>query len=188
MAAKTELSQLLAHNDPLLNFRWVIQESFANLPHRFVERIDIPFNNIQLREGVYNASSFTYYPGFHNVSGFGITFYEDDCATVTQWIEGWKNAIKDFSTGLYNLPVSYKHNLEVILIDAKGDPIVKATLEGIFPTETSNFSLEYSSSSRISVEQQFSCDNCKLEYLKSSKYPFTQPGEPKTDSFLPYYK
>jgi hypothetical protein len=179
MVAKTELSQLLGMNDPLLNFRWVVQESFAGLPHTFVERVDLPFNNIQLREGVYNASSFTYYPGFHNVSGFGITFYEDDCATVTQWVEGWKNAIKDFSTGLYNLPITYKHDLQVTLVDTFGNPIVKATLEGIFPTDTSNFSLEYSSSSRISVEQQFSCDNCKLEYLKSSKYKFSSPKVPQ---------
>jgi hypothetical protein len=172
VAARTQLAELQSLDDPLLSFRWVVQENFAGLPKKYVEKVDLPFNNLDVREGVYNGSSFTYFPGTHNVSAFGVTFYEDDKATVTQWIQQWKNAIKDFSTGLYALPKDYKKILDVHLLDTVGDTIMIAHLEGIFPTSTSNFSLTYEAAARISVEQQFSCDNCKLEFIKQGKATF----------------
>jgi hypothetical protein len=168
VGASTELSKLLAMPDPLLSFRWVTEESFRGLPHTYVEKLDLPFNNLEVREGVYNGSSFTYFPGFHNVSAFGVTLYEDQNMTASKWVQGWKNDVKDFSTGLYNLPRGpngYKYDLNVVLIDNEGSSIVTAILSGLFPLATSNFSLTYDSSNRLCVEQQFSCDDCTLKFI-----------------------
>lgn len=172
MVAKTELAQLQALPDPLLNFRWVVQESFAGLPKSYVERVDLPFSNIQVREGIYNASSFTYFPGFHNISAFSMSFYEDKNATVLSWINQWKNKIKDFNTGLYKLPSTYKRDLKVHLLDQTGEDVMIVQLKGLFPAETSNLPLEYTSSNRITIEQQFSCDDGVIEFMKTGLATF----------------
>lgn len=169
MPRETDLKFLLSRPDPALNFRWVTDLIPFGLPPSYLESIDLPFSSVDIKEGVYAGSSFNYFPGFHNISSVNMGFYEDDCSTTMQWLYKWKGKIKDLGTGIYNLPEAYKRPINLILIDAKGNDHLQVTLQGIWPAATANYSLSYTESGRIVVNQTFSVDSQELKFYKAPK-------------------
>lgn len=167
----TSINKLVSRPDPQLNFKWVVMSSMpdvggVSLPTEYVESVDIPFGNIQVAEGVFNCGSMTYFPGFHDTSAFGLVLYEDDQATALHYILNWKANVKNYATGAYKLPKQYKRDLRVRLLDTKNIGVVDFILEGIWPADTSNYSLQYTSSERLVVSQNFSIDNVQVKLLK----------------------
>lgn len=169
---QTDLQRILSRSDPLLNFKWVTEESLFGLPGNYLESVDVPFNNISVREGQYVGASFIYFPGTNNTSSVGITLYEDSEGSTVRWLESWKSAIVDFKTGLHNLPIEYKRNLKVYMLDTMGEKVTTVYLEGIFPEATGNISLGYNESGRVIITQTFSCDNCRFDFHKRIRYEF----------------
>jgi len=166
----THIQKLLNLPDPLLDFKWICRDGKLpfGLPSEYLESIDLPFLNIRIKEGVFGGSRYTYYPGFHDISSFSVNFYEDSQGNVTRWLWQWKNRIKDFKTGIYNLPSDYKRNLNIQLLDTNNTPVINASLIGVWPADTSNYQLNYTNNGRIIVGQTFSIDNQELEFLVSS--------------------
>ena len=149
-----------------MSFRWVSDVPPLGLPYTYVEEVDLPFNNIQVASGWAGGSGFTYFPSTHDISSFSITFYEDIHATTMKWLLKWKSKVKDFSTGLYGLPDSengYKQNWTFILTDNKGNPVLRSKMTGMWPAETSNFTLN-TESARITISQTFSVDGQELQF------------------------
>lgn len=165
----TSLQTLLGMPDPLLNFKWICTslpfDAPFNLPVNYVEGIDLPFNNIAVGDKAHSASGYTYYPGTHDISSFSITFYEDVDASSSKYLHSWKTKVKDFDTGLYNLPTEYKRDIVIQLLDQGNNPVIQATLVGCWPSDTGNFSLNYTDSGRLTVTQTFSVDGQKLEFF-----------------------
>ncbi len=172
---QTDLAKLTkGRSDPLLNFKWVTEEFLFGLPGSYLESVDLPFNNLSVRQGIYNGGSFTYYPGTNNISSVSMTFYEDSEGSTVQWLEGWKAKVFDSKTGLRKLPSNYKRVVQVHLLDTEGEKVITAVLEGLFPDATQNIQLSYNESGRITISQTFSCDNGSFKFLKpSALYSFT---------------
>lgn len=161
MAALTQLAKraLDQRPDPLFDFKWLSDVIPLGLPPDYLESIDIPFMNITVGDAVYAGASFTYYPGTHNVSAFSATFYEDSLCTTLKWILAWKAKIKNFETGVYELPTVYKQDWTVKLLNTKNIPVMNIKLIGVWPSDTSNYSLNYTSNGRLTISQSFSIDN-----------------------------
>ena len=157
----TQIEKLRQRNDPLLSFKWICPDEALpfGLPSTYLESVDVPWNNIKVEGGVYVNGKYVYYPGAHDISGLNMVFYEDDKASCMKWIMQWKAAIKDFETGLYNLPKDYKKDMKVQLMDSKNNPIMTVELIGIWPEATSNWSLNYTDNGRLTVSQAFSIDD-----------------------------
>ena len=173
MAIKTELAQLLhgVRPDPLLSFKWVCLDDTLpfGLPCHYLEAVELPWENIQVGNGVFVGGSMTYYPGTSDVSGLNLTLYEDQKGTTTEWILNWKARIKNFKTGIYGLPYGkngYKRQMKVALLDTKNQPVIVATLGGIWPEATSAWSLNYTDAGRLVVSQAFSIDIQEVEVIK----------------------
>jgi hypothetical protein len=163
--ANTQIKDLLKRSDPLLSFKWVCPEDLPfGLPGNFVEGVDLPWRNIRIGEGVYQGSKYDFFPGPHDISSFQMTFYEDDKASCVKWIDGWKNEVKNFETGLYRLPSHYKKDIKVQLLDSQNNPIMTVTLIRCWPAETGNWSLNYTDNGRLTVSQTFSVDDQKIEF------------------------
>lgn len=164
----TSLQTLLGMPDPLLNFKWVCSGLPFGHPVNYVEGIDLPFNNITNGNKSHVASGYSYYPGTHDISSFSMTFYEDVSALSSKFILAWKNKVKDFNTGIYQLPgvggSGYKQEVVVALLDQKNNPIMEVTLLGVWPTDTGNFNLNYTDSGRLTVTQTFSVDGQEVVF------------------------
>ena len=165
MGSSTQLGQILSRPDPLLVWRWCVDtvpfgEEFGIGPN-YVETFEIPFNNIKA-EGVFCAGGYNYFPGFHDVSAFNVTFYGDSEGNALNYIMGWKSKVKNFDTGIYALPGEYKRDWQVRLLDPAGNTVLTVLLEGCWPADTGQVSLNYDDGgARISFNQNFSVDNCK---------------------------
>lgn len=164
MAKTLQLRQhVLNRPDPLLMFRWIVEtvpfgEQFGVGPE-YVETFELAFNNVK-SDGVFFGGGYNYFPGFHDVSAFNITFYGDSRGKVLKWLNHWKNQVKNFSTGIYNLPPQYKRDWVIYLLDAAGNPVASYKCTGCWPADTGQITLDYNDGSgRISVNQNFSVDD-----------------------------
>lgn len=165
--ALTQIDKLLSRPDPLLSFKWVSGNVPLGLPSEYLESIEVPFNNVKVGEGMHAGSGYQYYPGTHDVSGFSATFYVDGEGRAIEWILGWKSLIKNFSTGAYNVATVYKKSWKVDMLNTKNDVIVTAEFSGAWPSETSNFALNYSDTGRLILTQAFSVDDCVFTVTKN---------------------
>lgn len=171
MARTLQLNQhVLNRPDPLLNFRWIVEtvpfgegtdaagRGFKVGPE-YVETFELTFNNVKV-DGVFFGGGYNYFPGFHDVSAFNITFYGDSGGNVLRWLNHWKSQVKDFNTGLYNLPPAYKRDWVIILLDAQGNDVASYQCSGSWPADTGQLTLDYNDGNgRISLNQNFSVDN-----------------------------
>lgn len=166
MAAATQLGRALSRPDPLLTWKWVTKAvpfgEMFDVDNSYVETFELPFNNVKA-EAVFNSAGYNYFPGFHDVSAFNVTFYGDCRGNTLKWLMYWKKQVKSFETGIYNLPAAYKRTWTVQLLNPMGDTVVEIDLEGCWPADTGQVSLNYDDgTSRISFNQNFSVDNCKV--------------------------
>lgn len=167
MALGIELATGLRRPDPLLTFRWVAKtvpfgDQF-NVTPAYLETFELPFNNVK-SEGVFFGGGYNYFPSFHDVSAFNVTFYGDSKGDTLRYLMYWKSQVKSFETGLYKLPGEYKRQWDVVLLDPKGTPVVEATLSGCWPADTGQVSLTYDDGSgRITFNQNFSLDNASYK-------------------------
>lgn len=169
MAFDTQLGRMLQRPDPLLAFRWVAKSvpfsELGPIDDSFIESFEIPFNNIKA-DGVFFGGGYNYFPQFHDVSAFNVNFYADSKGRSLKYLLGWKSMVKDFETGLYNLPTEYKRPWVVALLDAKGNGICEVTYEGCWPADTGQLSLDYSDgSTRLVLNQNFSTDSMSVRIL-----------------------
>jgi hypothetical protein len=163
--ALTEIEKILSLDDPLLSYKWIAKFLPFGLPPHKMESIDLPYNNIGVSEGVFQAGRFVYYPGTHTISSFSASFYEDRRGRTLKWLNDWKLRVKDFSTGDYGLPGEYKRSLIVTMLDSKNNDVITARLKGVFPTETAPTTLNYTDgTSRVVHSQTFSCDDQDLTF------------------------
>lgn len=167
-SVNTQIEQILQANrpDPMMSFKWVCSDAslpFA-LPCHYLESVDLNWENIQVASAYYEAGSNSYFPGINDVSAINMTFYEDQLASAMQWIMEWKAAVKDMNTGFYNMPSTYKKDVNISLLDNKNREIMVVKLIGLWPEATSSWSLNYTDAGRLVVSQSFSIDNQKIEF------------------------
>lgn len=161
-AELTQISKLLNRPDPLLSFKWVSLVLPFDLEYHYLESIDLPFNNVKVHDAMYTGSGYTYYPGAHDVSAFNASFYMDSEAIALKWILAWKARVKNFDTGAYYPPKNYKSSWEVLLLDTKNTTIATWKLSGVWPSETTAFSLNYTDNGRLILTQAFSIDDVSI--------------------------
>lgn len=160
----TDIQKLLSRPDPHLSFKWVCYDDTLpfGLPSTYLEGIEVPFLNIKVQQGVFSGSGYNYFPGFHDISAFNMTLYEDQMASTLKWIYAWKKRIKDFNTGAYELPINYKRDMKVCLLNTLNDIILKIHLMNIWPADTQSLNLGYTDDGRTIISQTFSIDSHDL--------------------------
>lgn len=159
---KTSLQTLLSLPDPQLSFKWRCKYLPFSFPVHYVESVDLPFNNVEVGDTTHVGASYIQYPGPHKISTTSLVFYEDRYCSSLKFLTGWKQKIKNFNTGIYNLPGEYKQTIVVELMDNANNPVVTVTLLGCWPTDTGNLSLNYTDAGRVTISQVFSIDNQEL--------------------------
>lgn len=106
----------------------------------YVENVDIPHPSVNIKP-LFGAGTFTYYPGFVEISAFNITLYEDHSMRTTKWLYYWLSRIRNPSTGAYYLPPNYKRDLNFTLYNTKGEPILNVAAKNCWVSTADNWSL-----------------------------------------------
>lgn len=173
MAAIPQLHALLQRPDPLMQSKWACVEPTLplGLPAHYLESVDLPWNNIKIGETIYGGGGYTNFPGSHSIGSVNLVLYEDQKATTTQWINAWKAAVQDFDSGFYNLPgdgsvnsTGFKKGFNVQLLNTMNEPVMTAKMTGLWPENTSNWTLSYSEDGRLTVSQSFSIDDLHITF------------------------
>lgn len=146
------------------SWKWVYADDELpfGLPYSYVEGASLSFTNIAPSNQQYVNGGFMALAGPHSVAGPSLTLYEDQHASSLKWINVWKRAIKDFSSGLYNGQSSYKRDLKFNLMDTTGAVVLTAKYMGCFPTDTSPLDLQYTESGRLTISQAFWADDSEI--------------------------
>ena len=172
--ADTQLARMLRRPDPQLSFRWVIKQvpevNSLNLATKYgidsawVEGFELPFINVKI-DGVFVGGGIDYFPEFHDVSAFSVTFYGDEELRALKYLWEWKKAIKDFNTGLYQVPAYYKDNWTAQLLNGRGNVTCEFTYSGCWPGDTGQLTLDQESN-RMIFNQTFSVDSMDIKFLR----------------------
>lgn len=100
-----------------------------------------------------------YYPGFKDIDGVAITFYETDDFKVSEWLKQWQARI--YKNGVFGLPAAYKRPIIASLYSkSQRTPTRRLTYTNAWPTDRQAFELSYSEETgRLVVQAQFSVDD-----------------------------
>lgn len=167
MAADTQIQRALARPDPMLNFKWevVAIPGDAIIDTSYIESFEIPFSNTRITN-VFMGGGYDYFPEFHDTSSFAVTFYADSKGLALKYLWNWKQEVKDFVTGRYNLPSQFKRDWSVNALDTTGSIILTITYHGCWPADTNNITFDQEGSSRVTLSQTFSVDSMEITFKK----------------------
>lgn len=152
--------------DPLLTHHWECEHlpsfSGTSLPARYVETVDLPMPELDVKEGIFGAGTFTYLPGYESFPAFNLSIYEDNSARALKYLNKWREAIREPSTGLYHLPHNYKKTITLGLYNAQGQKVLTVKLFNCWPTSISELRLTGEDAERVVHQVNMSCDGSEL--------------------------
>lgn len=162
----TFLSKRSGDREPLLSFKWLCTGLPLGHDVTYVESVSLPFPSINIKQGLFGAGTFSYYPGFEEISAFDMQLYEDSRARTSKWLKTWKERIRDPRNGAFYLPTNYKYDIEFHLLDTTGKPILKAVCKNCWPTTKGPWELNYQGGGEaLKCHQNFSLDGIELTWL-----------------------
>lgn len=150
--------------DPLLDFKWHCVSLPFGGKTDYVESVNLPFPSLNMKP-MFGGAAFSQYPGFLEISAFDIVFYEDSRARSRQYIQEWQAKIRDPIDCFYYLPIDYKRDIEVELLDTRNQPVMQAVLKGCWPAQSNGWDLKYDSAGRLTVQQNFAIDKVEYSFL-----------------------
>jgi hypothetical protein len=155
--------------EPALPFKWIVKSLPYGLDPAYVEEVQIPWTKLDIKDGLFGAATYSYYPGFSSTDQFNITFYEDSASTVTNWVLAWMRRIKNFEQGWYYLPPNYKENIEVTVLDTRNSPIMEIKMLNVWPIVRDPWALTYSDhTGHLRINQNFSVDSQEIKIISPS--------------------
>lgn len=166
------MEQVLAHEDPAWQFQWSVDSIVAppgmpplppgcTRPDQFIEAIDVVFPGAQQETNIERGSN-VYYAGYMDAPTFSLTLFEYHDWRTTRWLEMWRKCIYDQTTGFYGVKDEYAGMCVISLLDlARKQPLVRAKVMGIWPTQTNPIQLG-GEGERITIQQEFSQDDIEV--------------------------
>lgn len=156
-------------HEPLMGFKWICTSLPYGLPTTYVESIQVSWVKLNVKDGLFAAATYSYFPGFSDIDSFTMTFHEGVGTKTRQWLTGWLNRIKNFSTGTYYLPSNYKEDIQIALLDNKNNKVMDVTMVDVWPIVPDPIDLNYTDpSSRIQLSVSFSVDDQKVQHYNPS--------------------
>lgn len=150
--------------EPLLDLYWYCLQMPFGGDLDYVETASIPIPSINANS-IFEAAAFRKFPGFMEIGELDITFYEDVRCRTRQWLNYWRNRIRNEDTGAYYLPSHYKRDWRFALTDgtSRSTPILTAYLVDTWPANSSPLELSNNAGQPIKVQQSFCVDRVYFE-------------------------
>lgn len=164
--ARTQLERALARPDPMLTFKWEVtsipEPNYPNIDTSYIESFEVPFSNVR-STNVFFGGGYNYFPEFHDTSAITIVFYGDSDGRALAYLWEWKQTVKSFDTGLYNLPNNFKRDWKLQLLDTRGTVIATVTYHGCWPADTNPITFDQEGTGRVTFSQVFSIDSMEID-------------------------
>lgn len=158
----TFISRRDGDRSPVHEWKWHCTQLPYGFDTDYVETVGIPFSSFNIKP-LFGAGTFTYYPGFQEISAFDIQFYEDISLRTTKWLTQWKERIRDPNNGAFYLPYHYKEDMHFELLDDFNNTILRMVAVNCWPSQKNNWDLNYTSTNGLlKVHANFSTDGLKL--------------------------
>jgi hypothetical protein len=154
------LARGLSRPDPLINLDWQI-EMPDGLDASYVEEIQASMADFAVSEGVFKAGTRQYYVGAEDIGALSITFYEDRLMTATQYLQRWRNRIRN-SDGTRNYPSQYKRTIRVWPTDGAGIILGEFVYQGCWPSKIPTIAWTSQGTARIMHQVDFSVDSVEI--------------------------
>ncbi len=149
--------------DPALSSLWQVMIPFANgKAVLFAESVTLTWTKVPA-EARFADGKHQYYPGFAELDGITITFYETHDHKVGNWLQEWQRLVYDSESGIYGYPAKYKQDITVNLFSKfSKSPAKIVTYNRCWPTDKGPYELNYSEETgRITIQAQFATDKVK---------------------------
>ena len=161
-------------DEPILGFKWVCTGLPYGLPLTYVESVQVSWVKLNVKDGLFAAATYSYYPGFSDIDSFTMTFHESVRTATTKWLLYWMSRIKNFSTGTYFLPGHYKEDISLSLLDNQNRSVLDITMKDCWPIVRDPIDLNYHDpASRIQLSVSFSVDD---QEVRPTNLTFGSPG------------
>lgn len=159
---QTFISRRDGDRSPIHDWKWRCLSLPFGMDTDYVETVGIPFPSFNIKP-LFGAGTFTYYPGFEEISAFDIQMHEDISLRTLKWLTMWKERIRDPETGAYFLPTNYKHDLQFALLNDQNQKILTINAKNCWPSQKSNWDLvNTSTNGLLKMHINFSTDGLKL--------------------------
>lgn len=159
----TFINRRAGDREPIHAWKWACLKLPFGMDIDYCESVDLPKPSIN-QKPLFGAGTFTYYPGFQEISAFDCIFHEDVKLRTSNWLTGWRERIRDPETGAFALPPEYKYDLEFGLYDTQNKLILTASAKSCWPTTEAPWSLNYNGGNELlKVNINFSTDGVKYK-------------------------
>ena len=179
--ADVSIHNFLSSRDPQLNFRWRAKgtkDSFGIDP-KYVERVTVPWSNFDSMP-IYVQGSNKFYHSVNDHDSVSIAFYVDTNLTVIDAMQKWIKKI--YKDGRYGLPIDYKKNFSVELLDNNEEtPIAEFKIEGAWPSSIDGLELNYNSSERLILTVTLTVD--QISFMNASESGALGPPSPESSIY-----
>ena len=151
----------LSAPDPALTSLWIVQVPAAGV-NVIAETMTMSFIKVPA-EARFAGGKNKYYPGFAEMDGISITFYETHDHKVSAWLQEWQRQIYDPETEIYGIPAKYRKNITANLFSKASNKAAKVvTYYDCWPTDRGPYELNYSDlTGRIVIQAQFAVNKVK---------------------------
>lgn len=147
---------------PVHDWKWVCTSLPFGMDSDYCESVNIPLPSFN-QKPLFGAGTFTFYPGFEEVSAFDCEFYEDISMRTSTWLEMWRHMIRNPETGAFSLPTRYKRDMTFDLVNDSNTPILTIVARNCWPTTIGPWNLNYTGGNGLlKVQQNFSTDGFSL--------------------------
>lgn len=150
-----------------------MQLDFMKFFNYYSDQIDISLPAFT-DEAYFRNGTYVYYPKFSDVGTFSITMVEDHHGNVTRYFNTWRQLVRDPATNLYYPPSVYKHNVVIVVIDARGEPSGAFVGLASFPTGPITQSYSGGSSDAVKITQEFR--PTRLMYVPNNQRSYAPPS------------
>lgn len=158
------LTSMQARLDPLLSIDWtatIVDSGGTGCPIEdiYIEALQtasLRFDN----KSVYRQGTTVNYAAGLSIDNANLVLHNDRSGKALKLASSWFNSVFDFRTRNFRMPIEYKKDVIVFLLDSKGFPVCRIDLVGCYPVSLNSTNLEATGSNLIPVTLDLSVDHC----------------------------
>ena len=167
-AKRNVANELDKRLDPITNFDWiaiVVNKNPGNnneLPWYYIDEITVPSPNFGSSPKFVEGKDKKYADMF-SLNACTIKIYTDISGLAFNFCNDWVRSIYR-DDNLYQMPIAYKKDIYVFILDTTRKVVVDIQLLGCWPTSWADYQLTSGSSSALESSLTLSVDDYKMKY------------------------
>ena len=128
----------------------------------YIDAVQTPGIHIESRP-VFRAGQMKHYAGPLSIDNLSLTLYTESQGKALKLTSSWFNSVYDNSSGNYRLPIEYKKDVHVYMLDVTSGTVCVFKFMGCMPTTWSSYALDAGSANLLATQIELTVDNFSVE-------------------------